>query len=216
MDQQNPLPKISKPAPVLKTALIVISAIVVVLAALLAGSVLNLNCPLGFITGQDNSYEAGWLAASQKLEESGLLRPEPNEIFTISGNITQISENQIILKADQAVVNPLATQAPESRTITVTSQTKIIKQTPKTPEQLSAGDEKFRNEMEKLLPGATPPSPPLPYVEEEIKLSDLKTGDRISVTSSVDIKFATVIEAAQINLISTAAGQTPPAVPPQP
>jgi hypothetical protein len=216
MDQQNPLPKFSKPASALKIALIVVSAIIVVLAALLADSVLNLNCPLGLITGQENSYEAGWLAASQKLEESGFLRPEPNEIFTISGTVTQISGKQIILKADQTVINPLAAQAPESRTVTVTSQTKIIKQTPKTPEQLSAGDEKFRNEMEKLEPGATPPSPPLPYVEEEIKSSDLKIGDRISVTSSVDIKFATTIEAVQINVTPTVAEPTPPAVPPQP
>ena len=200
MDQLNPSPKLSKPAIFMKVALIATSIVVLILAVLLAGSALNLNCPFGFVTDQNSSYEAGWMAASQKLEESGLLRPETAEIFTISGTITQISENQIIIKADPTVINPLAIQAPESRTVTVNPETKIIKQIPKTQEELAADEEKFVNEREKLEPEAAPPTRPLPYTEKEIKLSELKIGDKISVTSDQNIKFATEITATEINV----------------
>ncbi len=200
MDQLNPSPKLSKPAIFMKVALIATSIVVLILAVLLAGSALNLNCPFGFVTDQNSSYEAGWMAASQKLEESGLLRPETAEIFTISGTITQISENQIIIKADPTVINPLAMQAPESRTVNITSKTKIIKQTPKTQEELAADEEKFVNEREKLEPEAEPPARPLPYTEKEIKLSELKTADKISVTSDQNIKLAAEINATEIKV----------------
>ena len=214
MDQQPPLPKLSKPASALKILIIATAVVVLVLAVLLAGSFLNFSCPLGLLTNQ-NSYEAGWQAANQKLEESGLLRPEQEEVFTISGIITGVFENQITLKSDPVVVNPLAMQAPESRTVTITEETKIIRQTPKTREKLMAEEEKWQSEMDKLKPedAAFPPSPPSPYIEEEIKLSDLKTGDKISVTSNQNIKFATTLEAVQI--IFTPPVISEPVPPPQ-
>lgn len=214
MNQQPPLPKLSKPASALKILIIATAVVVLVLAVLLAGSFLNFNCPLGLLTSQ-NSYEAGWLAANQKLEESGLLRPEPEESFTLFGTITQISENHLVMRADPTVINPLAMQAPESRIVTVTPETKIIRQTPKAREQLLAEEKKWQNEMNNLKPedAALPPPPPSPYIEEEIKLSDLKTGDKISVTSGQNIKFATTIEAAQIIFTPPVINELPP--PPQ-
>lgn len=208
MDQPS-LPKLSKHFPILKITLLVALALVIVLTTLLVGSQLNPNCPSGLLTNQNDSYDAGWQAANQKLMGSGLLPPEASELLTIAGAITEISGNQIILQANPVVLNPLAAPAPESRTVNITSKTKIIKQVAKTPEQLAADNQAFNDATSKLKPGATPPTPPPPYTEEEIKLSDLKVGDRISVTSNVDIKFATDITASQINF-------TPLAAPPQP
>jgi len=169
------------------------------------------------ITGKpiQNTFEAGWQAARQKLEQSGLLRPEPEEIFTLSGTITAVSKNQISLKANPTVLNPLADQAPEMRTVTVTSETKIIKLTPKTSEEIAKEAEDFREAMSSLEPGTTPPTPPSPYTEEEIKITDLKNGDVISVTSDTNIKMAAKFVAKEIrlNVSPTIPEQTAPQQP---
>lgn len=212
MEQQIPLPKITKPPKILKIALFIILVIVVVLALLLAGSSLNLNCSFGILSGRGGSYEDGWKAASQKLEASGLLRPESEEVFVITGTITSITAGRISLKANPTVLNPLAEQAPETRTVTVNSETKVFKLIPKNPEELNRESEAFREETEKLAPGAVPPTPPSPYKEEEIKITDLKTGDIISATSETNIKMSVEFIAKEISL--TLVPETPP--PPTP
>lgn len=199
--------------PPLKILLITAISFVIILTAFLVGfscgSKEKVIIPAKTGKPTQNTFEAGWQAAKEKLEQSGILPPEPTEIFTVSGTITKISENTIFLKADPVVLNPLAEPAPENRVITVTQQTKFVKQTPKTPEEITKESENFRKALAALEPGATPPTPPIPYNEEEIELTDIKAGDTISVTSDQNIKMTTTFEAKEIRVTFTPTPLTP-------
>jgi hypothetical protein len=199
MDQPS-LPKISKPAPVFKVLLFIFGALIILAGGFWVGYFLNLQCPSAGTTNKESTFDDGWNAAKNKLDQSGLIRPEPTEIFTITGKITAITGNKISLKTDQVVTNPLADQAPTARTVTVPTGVKIIKSTTKTREELTAETAAYEKTLAELKPGAKPPSPPLPYAEEEIKLTDLKAGDTISITSDQNIKFATEIVATEIKI----------------
>ena len=218
--EQELAPKPKKTSTPLKIIIIALGLFVFLLAAFYAGYSVNsnnTNCPvLGLLGGgKNNSYQAGFDAARAKLEQSGLLRPEPAEIFTLSGKILTITQNKITLKADPTVANPLAEQAPEERTITITPDTKIIKQTAKSPDEFAAEFEKYRKDTANLKPDETPPAPPSAFTTEELKLSDLKAGDNISVTSGQNIKMAAQFTANEILLSVTPERPAPPA-PPQP
>ena len=203
--EQELTPKPKKTLAPFKILVIALGLFALLLAVFYAGYSVNsnnTNCPvLGLLGGgKNNSYQAGWDAARTKLEQSGLLRPEPEEIFTISGKISAVAQNKITLKADPTVTNPLAEQAPEERTITISQQTKIIKQTNKAPDEFAAEFEKYRQDTANLQPGETPPEPPTAFTTEELKLSDLKNGDNISITSEQNIKIAAQFEAKEIRL----------------
>lgn len=190
----------------LKILLASVVAFIVILTSFLVGYSFGSKGKVStLLTGKpsQDTFAAGWEAARKKLEESGLVRAEPTEIFTISGTITSINENKITLKANPTVINPLAEQAPEIRTITVTSETKIMKLNPKTPEEITKESEEFRKAMTALKPGATPPTPPSPYEEDEIEITDLKVGDTVSVTSEANIKMAAEFVAKEISLTVT-------------
>jgi hypothetical protein len=201
---QTPLPatKTNKPR---KTILIIASDLVILVIGFFIGYYFNsgnTSYPaLGILGGNSkNSYDAGWKAAQEKIEQSGLLRPEPAEIFTVTGTITSVAGNKITLKAEPTVTNPLAEQAPETRTVTVTAETKILKLTPKTPEEIAKESEAFRKSAAELEPGATPPNPPSPFGTKEIKITDLKAGDTISVTAETNIKMAAEFAAKEISI----------------
>lgn len=209
---QIPAPKLSRPTPLFKILLIAAGLFVLLSVAFYAGYALVPQGTIPVIGGGNgkSSYQAGYGAARAKLEQSGLLRPEPAEIFSLTGTITKISSNTIFLKANQVVLDPLADPAPESRTVIVSSTTKILKQTPKTPDELAAEQEKYRRELTNMEPDAAAPLPPSPATEEEIKITDLKAGDSIVVTSDENIKFATQITAKEIDLTVAPERPAPP------
>ncbi len=206
--EQELTPRPKKTAAFLKILIIALGLFIILLAAFYAGYSINsnnANYPVLSLLGgnQNNSYQAGFDAARAKLEKSGLLRPEPEEIFTISGKISAVAQNKITIKADPTVANPLAEQAPEERTITVSENTKILKQTNKAPDEFAAEFEKYRQSTGNLAPNETPPAPPQAFTTEELKLSDLKAGDIISVTSDANIKMTAQFEAKEIRLTIT-------------
>ncbi len=158
--------------PPLKILFIATLSFIVILTSFLLGySFGSKGKVTTLLTGEpnQNTFEAGWEAARRKIEEAGLVRPEPTEIFTLTGTITGVSGNKISLKANPTVINPLAEQAPEARVIIVTPETKILKLTPKDPEEVAKESEAFRKAMSTLEPGATPPTPPSPYVDNRFK-----------------------------------------------
>lgn len=212
---QVPSPKISRPTPLFKILIITAGLFVLLSAAFYAGYALvpEGSIPVLGTGGCGKSYQDGWNAAQEKLEQSGILRPEPAEIFSLSGTITNISGNTISIKADPVVVNPLAEPAPESRKIVITPNTKIIKQSPRSPEELNAEQEKYRSEITNLEPDAAPPTPPSPFTEEELEITDLKVGDNISVTSEENIKSSSQFEAIEIRLTVAPERPAPPAPP---
>lgn len=201
MDQPS-LPKISKPTPIFKILFLTFCSLIVIALAFWAGYSLNLGCSSP-PANQGKSYEDGWNAAHERLKQSGLLRPESEKIFELSGTITAISGNDVAFLTDQVVTDPLAEQAPTDRIIKINSQTRIYKSTVKNREELSEEVAAYEKTLAELEPGATPPPPPSPIRETEITINDLKTDDVISVTSEQNIKFIAEFIAREIKLTPT-------------
>jgi len=105
---QSPILTTKKTSKLTKAILIIISNLIILVIGFFVGYSMNSgsgNCPvLGILGGSSkNSYQAGFDAARTKLEQSGLLRPEPEEIFTISGKISAVTQNKITIKANPTV-----------------------------------------------------------------------------------------------------------------
>jgi hypothetical protein len=143
-------------------------------------------------------FEAGYEAAKMKLKEAGLLPATITEIQSLSGEVTSVSDGTIVMKTMLRNPNPLdEVKYPEARTITVTEDTKIIKQTPRDPQEMQKAFTQFQKD---LAAGKTGLQPPLPFIQEELELEDIKQGDVISVTADHNILTETSFAAVEITV----------------
>ncbi|MBU4481700.1 hypothetical protein KKH59_05350, partial [Patescibacteria group bacterium] len=98
-----------------------------------------------------------------------------------------VSGDSLIIEASPVSTNPLSEDSkPTIRTVKITSSTKIVKITAKTPEEMQAAMKQNQ--------------PLMPFSEEEITFSQLKEGDVITVTSDKNIKREMEITALKITL----------------
>ncbi|MBU4481620.1 hypothetical protein KKH59_04930 [Patescibacteria group bacterium] len=148
-------------------------------------------------TGYDSGYSAGYIVAwdkATKLVDSSTtpIFPMQAEMFSIGGTIKTISlsGDSLIIEANPISTNPLSEDSkPTIRTVKITPAAKIVKMTTKTPEEIQA------------MIGQNQTSQPMtPFSEEEITFSQLKNGDRITVTSDKNIKREMEIIALKITL----------------
>jgi hypothetical protein len=161
------------------------------------------------------SYAEGYAAAEQKLKDAGVIPSAAIEVRNIFGAVTSVGDASLVMETNLRSPNPLdERQPPTSRTVNVTSETKIVRQTAKDPAE-------FRAEMEAFQQAADPTKPfPQPFNVETITLADIKAGDQVSVTADHDIFGEASFDATEINVASNAAaavgGQAPPPPPPPP
>lgn len=104
----------------------------------------------------------------------GTMFPLPlEEIFAISGTVTEVKDNSITIEMPSLTERVLPGEEPkiiEERKIIIAENTKLIR-------------------MIQFLPPVIEPGKEMSISEEEtFKLSDLKPGDRINAESSEDIK----------------------------
>ncbi len=167
-----------------------------------------------------NTFQAGWEAARQRLKDTGFFPALTNqEVKEIYGQIKEIKDNKITLKIGP--LEPLADPQLDMRTIEIDNQTKIYK--------LEAKDQtKFQQEMaeyNKLMeqrvknPAAAttsqPIMPPSLYTNKPISLSDLKVGMQITVSADNNIKDSQEFKAVEIN-IQFEPSSASPVIPPLP
>ena len=149
---------------------------------------------------QQNSFEAGWNAAKQRLQETGFLPPVPDEIFTISGQVQKIENNKITLNIRP--LEPLADPELDVRIVEIDENTKIYQLKEKEFEQyekeMKEYDKKMKEQMDTSEPVPEPITPPEPFVKEVAKLSDIKQGQEITVTSKENIKNKKQFRAIEI------------------
>lgn len=168
----------------------------------------------------------GYLGAgsqySAQLDKAKKAFPTLPATQTIFGTIKSISGNVITLQT-QSAVNPFE-NIPEVRTVTVTSATKIVKNERKdlnVLQQEMADYQKALKSTSRTVPvaGSTTPAianmtiPPMPFTQTEIKLSDLKVGDMVSVDADKDIKTEASFEVVKIVIEGTPVIGPPPPLP---
>ena len=136
-----------------------------------------------------------WDAAKLRLEQSGFMPMlgEDMEITSISGEVQEIQNNKISLKISP--LEPLADSSLDNRIIEVDENTKIYQLTEKDQEQYQKEMDEFDKQMEeqiedpKAMAEITEPAIlPEMYTKQEINLTDIQAGDRLTVTAQEDIK----------------------------
>jgi hypothetical protein len=157
-----------------------------------------------------NTFVAGLTAAYNRLIARGHADIAASgfgyrESKTIGGKINEIKDNKISLQVYP--VNALADPGLDTRTVAITTATKIYKQVEKTPEQMSQDSEAFSKQMQefsqkmkdrKAGEPLNPPLPPEPFGKQEIKLTDLKADSQIMVTAKDNINAAKEFTALEI------------------
>ncbi len=146
-----------------------------------------------------NKYQEGWNAAITRIENSHLCE-EFNDnapTFSISGIIKSINDNSI--NVDSNFVDPLEDPSLDSRVVTADNNTKIFQITNKDPKtyQQEVNDfyktrGKYKDDDEFFS------NMPRNMVQTEIGYKDLKVGQKISVTSGVNIRNSKTIVANEI------------------
>jgi len=174
----------------------------------------------------DNTYRAGWEAAKKRLQETGFGGPmmAGMEIRNISGSVEKVDGNKISLKI--RALEPLADSKLDTRVITVSDKTKIVKMTQKDQavfqKEMSDFQKKMQDNMKNAsasgsVPGGFIGMPPEMYNKEDVKISNIKQGDMVMVAANEDIKEKAEFEALEINIqpappsMPAAPGSIPPA-----
>ena len=133
-----------------------------------------------------------------KIEELFPSPPEPEEIFSISGEIKEIEEKTLTLETTYYPANPLEETKTEMKTVKIAEATEFIKQVQKPMEEFIKEEEAYRKAIEENP--ETIISPPEPFKELSISFSDLKAGERVTIETEQNIKGKTEFEAKKIVL----------------
>ncbi len=178
--------------------------------------------------GSQNTYQAGWNAAEQKLAQSGMI-PGLNSnipIKSISGTVEKIDGNKLTVKTIS--LNPLADPSTNERIVDVDNGTQFFQMTQKDPQEFqkemtdfqktmqsqTANTSQVKNSQTQIQPQTA--TPPMPFDKKQISLSDIKVGQRISITSGSDLKTAKEFKAMEIDIQSDFSQPAPVAAPNQP
>lgn len=181
-------------------------------------------------------YEAGKAAALAEAQPGGppptsssvLPRPiEDGGIRTIGGTVVSVGEDRLVIDAQLLIEG-----APTRRTVLVTSDTRIVRVSEKTPAEFEKERQEFQRQMEayrlaeeKAAKEAAlnkpavalpePPLPPRPNTETVIALKDIKEGEWVTVSADTDITRAAQFTATTI-AVQTAIQPNPPLPPTAP
>jgi len=174
------------------------------------GAVLVIGLILGYIWGsfssQEKAFNQGLDQGRKEIEEKYQTKieelyptvPEPEEIFSVSGEIKEIKDETLTVETTYYPVNPFEETKTETKTVRITEATEFVKQVQKSPEELEKEGEAFRKAMEETPEAAI--LPPEPFKELTISFSDLKVGDRITIEAEENIKGKTEFGAKKIIL----------------
>lgn len=152
---------------------------------------------LGYVWGSTQ------VAASyaSKVAEVNKLFPAPTQTQAVSGKVKQVTDSSIMLEGVSVSSNPFAGDFPTSRNVMITSATRIIKTSQKDGATLQAEIAAFQKSM-LASKGGVSITPPSPFSETEIKLSDIKVGDMVTVIAASDILNSGSFSATQVQLAS--------------
>jgi len=154
----------------------------------------------------DDTFQSGWEAAKQRLEETGFMPAmmEGMEITSVSGTVEEIQDNKISLKIHP--LEPLADPDLDNRIIETDENTKIYQLVQRDMAEYQKEMEEFDKRMQEQM--ANPETMaeigayPEPYTKQEISLADIQTGQQITVRTEEDIKNVRQFRAIEITVQS--------------
>lgn len=200
-----------KYAIILAVSAFVFFSLGLVVALQISKAMINGQKSGGNVVLSENTFQAGWEAAKQRLTDSGFYpNYEGVEITNISGTVESISGNKLAIKT--ALIEPLADQALEDRTVIVEDNTAINILKSKDMEiyekEVKIFEEAMNKQMSQPLADDENGEPsaaaialefPSMYETSAGKIADIKIGMRIEIKSAQDIKDALQFAAVEIN-----------------
>ena len=152
----------------------------------------------------DDTFQAGWDAAKQRLEETGFMPPmmEDMGITSISGTIQEIQDNKITLKVQP--LEPLADPDLDNRVIEVDENTKLYQLVQRDMAEYQKEMEEFDKRMEEQMENPETDIElgeyPEQYTKQEISLTDIEVGQQISVRAEEGIKDTKQFKAIEVTV----------------
>ncbi|MCI0478929.1 hypothetical protein L0Y59_00075 [Candidatus Uhrbacteria bacterium] len=139
-----------------------------------------------------DGFKEGYTEARQRMAGAGcILNPEgPNRL---RASVKAVLEDSLIVEQMSLDTHPDVDRVSDERTVTISPETKIVRYTDKSGEQLAQEMRAYVLEQ-----ADSTQAPPSPFIEETLSLSDIKAGDVISIVSSIEVRLAENIPAQRI------------------
>ncbi len=176
--------------------------ILIPIVALLVGLVLGFA--FGYPAGQQQAKQLAEAELQQLREIVEEVWPIEPEMFSVSGQVLEIKANSLLVETSS--VHPLE-ELPAVREILATNDTVIVKRTEKDPEIYEREMEEYMRMEEEIMgqeeAGIEPeewPAFPEHYLETEITLNQIETGNRIRAEAGQNIKWDEKFTAAKITV----------------
>ncbi len=152
------------------------------------------------LTNGQNSYQAGFNAAKQLVENSsiGSMFRTPTDIRAIGGTVTAVNGNQITFHTQS--MNPFGSTALNTRTAVVNASTTIVKLTQKDSDVFQAEMNKFMKATYINKNISQTITPPEPFISTPITATNIAVGDNITVTATENIKNMKKFLASKIQI----------------
>ncbi len=140
----------------------------------------------GFLIGLNQGRIEVENKYQKKIEKLFPPEMEPDEVFSITGEIAMINDDVLVLTFLSSRYNPFEEQKMRAKVVRLASQTEIVRLTPKCLEELTAEERKIPSSI---------------YREDKIDFSELKRGDRVTVEAESNIKNKVEFKAKKVILI---------------
>ncbi len=149
---------------------------------------------------KEDSYQAGWNAAKERLAQSETGMLISSDIRTINGVVEKNEGGKLEIKIKP--LEPLADEALDMRIVTLNPETKIYLSMQKDMTKFQEEMRVFREQMmtSQQDVNMTQLEAPTPFEKTEVKLSELKQGQQVSVTAGENIKDKKEFVAKEINV----------------
>lgn len=161
----------------------------------------------GYFLGYLNGGSAIKASYASKIAAVNKFFPQiPNEVTSISGKIEKINGQTITITANPISQNPfIDISFPQTRVVNVTSATQLTRIVPKDPATFQKEMTAFQNAIQepRSATGTSQKSlnPPSSFVENNIKLSDIKIGNIVSITAASNILSVSNFSATKIQVL---------------
>lgn len=175
----NPYTEKSASRYILVTLAVVLFVTAMVLVILQNTSFKSLG--LGIKT-YDDGYVDGFTKARELALQAGL-HSIPNRL-ALSGMVTDIASGSVTFTALGLVMDERVDDVGLTRAAYVTKDTVIVSLSLRPAEEMQKLQQAFAEQIGTLKPGSSPPSPPNPFFEKKIALTDVQAGDLVTAFST--------------------------------